>query len=160
MPKQADQARRVGKFWGPAKAAMNFIEAAEQLLVGALQRRGVQCPAGIALIRVEAGERILQCQILFLNLRSLYPVGVGDAVQQIAECRQSMTCFTGEIGAGEEGCLIIRRQEHGKRPSPGTLREKLVSRLVDIVQIGPLLAVYFDVDVEFVHQRRGRFVFE
>ena len=47
----------------------------------------------------------------------------------------------------------VGRQEHRQRPAAAALRKHLVRELVDLVEVGPLLAVDLDVDEERVHRR-------
>ena len=45
-------------------------------------------------------------------------------------------------------------------PAAGLPRHELMARLVDLVEVGALLAVHLDVDEELVHELRGRLVLE
>src|SRR5262249_52555694 len=55
--------------------------------------------------------------------------------------------------------LAIAIEKHGQRPA-AVLTKMVQSRHVDLVNIGPLLAVDFDVDEQFVHDAGDLFVFE
>jgi hypothetical protein len=77
-------------------------------------------------------------------------MGLGDALQQLAEAGQVVTRRLREIGAAEERPLV-RCEEHGQRPPAGTLRQHVVGRLVDLVDVRPLLPVHLDVDEQAVH---------
>jgi hypothetical protein len=55
---------------------------------------------------------------------------------------------------------LVGRQEYRERPAAGLARQELMARLVDLVEVGALLAVDLDVDEEIVHEARGRFVLE
>ena len=65
-----------------------------------------------------------------------------------------------KIRAAEEGPLIRGTQEHGQRPAARIGRDHLLRRLVDLVEVGPLLAVDLDVHEQAVHHSRGRGVLE
>ena len=52
----------------------------------------------------------------------------------------------GKVGAAPEG-LALRGQEHGERPA-ALLAEQRQATIVDGVEVGPLLPVDLDVDVE------------
>ena len=51
------------------------------------------------------------------------------------------------------------RQEHGQRPA-ALLAQMMQRRHVDLIDVGPLLAVDFDVDEQLVHHRGGVVVLE
>ena len=81
VPQHADQVRRMREFGRPAKTAVNFIEAGEQLPVGAFQWAAVQHLTRISVCRVEARERLSQGKVLLPNLRILLLVGICDTAQ-------------------------------------------------------------------------------
>ena len=56
----------------------------------------------------------------------------------------------GKVGAAEERHLV-GRQEHRQRPAAGALRQHLVRGLVDLVDVGPLLAIDLDVHEMAIH---------
>jgi len=58
--------------------------------------------------------------------------------------RQLVTVFGGKIGATVKG-LEVRRQEHRHRPA-AVPRQDLHGRHVDLIEIGPFLAIHFDAD--------------
>ena len=51
-------------------------------------------------------------------------------------------------------------EEHGQRPAAAALGEQVVGGLINLIQIGALLAVHLDVDVQLVHDARGVRVLE
>ena len=55
--------------------------------------------------------------------------------------------------------LAFGREKHGQRPA-ALLAQQMQRVHVNLVDVGPLLAVDFDVDEQLVHHRRGRFVLE
>ena len=72
------------------------------------------------------------------------------------ERRHAVARLGREVGAAEERPLVVGREEHRQRPAAAALRQHLVRELVDLVEVGPLLAIDLDVDEQLVHQRRGR----
>ena len=55
--------------------------------------------------------------------------------------------------------LAVRRKEHRQRPA-ALFAEMMQRRHVDLVDVGALLAIDFDVDEQLIHHRRGHFVLE
>ena len=53
-----------------------------------------------------------------------------------------------EIGAAEEGALVLGVDKHRQRPAARPVGQELVRRLVDAIDVGALLPVDLDVDVE------------
>ena len=90
---------------------------------------------------------------------ALLAIRGGDARQEIDESGQPVAGVLRKIGAAEER-LAGGRQEHRQRPAAGAAREQRVRRLVDLVEVRPLLAVDLDVDEELVHHRGDRRVLE
>ncbi len=72
--------------------------------------------------------------------------------QSVGKARHAVARALREVGAAEER-RPVRREEHGERPAAGALREHLVRGLVDLVEVGPLLAVDLHVDEKPVHHR-------
>ena len=64
-----------------------------------------------------------------------------------------------EVGAGEER-LLLGRQEHGHRPAALALVQRQGRGHVDVVEVGPLLAVHLDAHEVRVHERRDVLVLE
>ena len=83
----------------------------------------------------------------------------GDALAKIGKRRHAVARLLRKVGAAEER-RAVGREEHGQRPAAGALREHLVRALVDLVEVGPLLAVDLDVDEQAVHHRGDRRVLE
>jgi hypothetical protein len=83
-----------------------------------------------------------------------------DSQQDVLESRQVIARFFRKISSAEERPLIVVRQEHGERPAAAALRKHLLRDLVDAVDVGPLLAIDFDVDEVVVEDARGGFVLE
>src|SRR5580704_12946326 len=81
--------------------------------------------------------------------------GCGSNRQRAAAGPRRPACRSAvpwESTCGKKRRLMIRRQEHGERPAAGTLSDQLLRELVDLVEIGPLLAIHLDVDEQLIHQ--------
>ena len=87
--------------------------------------------------------------------RSLRPQ-LRDPAQQGGEPRPPVRVPRREVGAGEER-LLVGRQEHRHGPAALALVHRLGGGHVDVVEVGPLLAIDLHVHEMFVHDRgRGR----
>ncbi len=84
----------------------------------------------------------------------------GDLRQQVAKRRQTEARFAREIGAAEERPLIVVHQKHRQRPTAAAAGQHLVRELIQPIEVGTLLAVDLDVDVQLVHRRRGGRILE
>jgi len=79
-----------------------------------------------------------------------------NLLQEIAERGHAVAGLFGKIRATEKRPSVVAIEEHGQRPATATLGDELVRGLVDLVDVGTLFAVDFDVDEQLVHQgRRG-----
>ena len=83
-----------------------------------------------------------------------------DSLQEIAESGQAMARCLGKIGATDEGCLIIVRQKQGQRPTARSSVQHMKGGLINLVEIGPFFAIYFDVDEQRVHELGSGLVLE
>jgi hypothetical protein len=72
---------------------------------------------------------------------------------------QAVARFVREIRAAEERHLV-GREEHGERPAAVPLREHGLRDLVDLVDVGALLAIHLDVHEELVHHAGDALVLE
>ena len=113
---------------------------------------------GARLGQSELAQRLLQSGDVLRDFVGIAVIGVGDGAQHLGEARPSPALLRREIGAAPEG-LAVGRQEHGERPA-ALLAEQGQGRLIDGVEVGALLAVDLDVDVELVHERGRRLVLE
>jgi hypothetical protein len=159
IQQQPRQAGRVGELRRRAEAAIAVIKAQAQALPADAQRAGIEqrfCAAGGSAAR----ERRGQLRGSAAQLLEMVVVVVGDLSQQIAKGRQAEARLAREVGAAEERPLVVVHQEHGQRPAAGAARQQLLALLVDAIEIGPLLAIDLDVDVERIHKLRGRRVLE
>ena len=110
--------------------------------------------------RVERRQQFSEFAGLFVQLIALFGVRARNPQQQVAEAWKLIAGALGEVGAAEERDQRVRVEKHGQWPATGLLREDLMCKLVDFVQIGPLFAVDLDIDEMFVHQRGNGVVLE
>ena len=92
------------------------------------------------------------------NVVRMLPVRAGDRAQHLAERGQPVPGLGREVRPAEER-LAVGREEDGERPA--ALAGEGDDRVhVHRVDVGPLLPVDLDVDIELVHERGGRLVGE
>ena len=111
----------------------------------ALRRRGLRQPRH-------------QRAAIVLDALRLLAEHARDFAQHVDEGRLAVAALLREIGAAPER-LALRREEHGQRPA-AVLAHQVQRRHVDLVDVGPLLAIDLDVDEQLVHHRRGGVVLE
>ncbi len=92
------------------------------------------------------------------DLVRLLAVGLRDGEQHLRERGQAVARLRREVGAAEER-LSLGGQEDGHRPAAGAVERDDCAH-VDVVDVGPLLAVDLDVDEVLVHDRGGRLALE
>ena len=80
--------------------------------------------------------------------------------QHLFEARQAVVRLAREIGPAEKRRVVPGRQEHGQGPAAIAPAQEVVGHLIDLVEVGPLLAVHLDVHEVLVHERRGGLVLE
>ena len=142
-----------------AKASVDGVERPRQRGKGQLGRIDRQRSTRIRRIRVGKRQRSLQPRVLLGDRLRLLAIGGGDPRKKIGKTGQAVARSLREIRSPEEGRLV-RRQEHRQRPAAAPLRQHRVRRLIDLIEIGPFLAVDLDVDEQVVHQRRDALVLE
>src|SRR5258708_9320033 len=81
-----------------------------------------------------------------------------DLSQHVHKARAAIARGLGEVSAAPDR-LAIAVEKHGQRP-PAVFAKMVQGRHVDLVDVGPLLAVDFDVDEQLVHDGSDPFVFE
>ena len=81
-----------------------------------------------------------------------------ELAQHIGECRAAVARLLREVRAAPHR-LARGRQEHRERPA-ALLAEQMQRVHVDLVDVGPLLAVDLDADEQLVHHARRRLVLE
>ncbi len=85
-----------------------------------------------------------------VDLLALVAPGVGDPVEHFRERRQAVLRLGGEVRSAEER-FAVGSQEHRHRPAASG-PEGLQGRHVDLVHVGPFLAIDLDADEFLVHQ--------
>jgi hypothetical protein len=83
-----------------------------------------------------------------------------DPAQHIDEGRHAVTRCFWEIGSADERRLIVVRQKHRQWPTAGPPLQQLKGGLINLVEIGPLLAIHLDIDEQLVHHPSGGVVLE
>src|SRR5258708_39195496 len=81
-----------------------------------------------------------------------------DLSQHVHKARAAIARGLGEVSAAPDR-LAIAVEKHGQRP-PAVFAKMVQGRHVELVDVGPLLAVDFDVDEQLVHDGSDPFVFE
>ena len=156
-PEQEVEIGDVRELRRPAEATPALVVRFEQLLAQRLRDPGGRLLGLVG--RVVAHERLAQLAVLAFQRFALIAPGSGDPAEQIGERRQAVARLVRKIGTAEErravGC-----QEHRQWPAAGPTVQHLVGQLVDVVEIGPLLAIDLDVHEIVVHQIGGGAVLE
>src|SRR5260370_28756818 len=81
-----------------------------------------------------------------------------DFSQHVHKAWSTVARGLGKVSAAPDR-LAIAVEKHGQRP-PAVFAKMVQGRHVDLVDVGPLLAVDFDVDEQLVHDGSYPFVFE
>ena len=103
-------------------------------------------------------QRLAQDDDIFCHIIAFAGIGLADRLQHLRKSGPSPALIGREIGPAPKR-LAIRGQEH--RQWPATLLTHQRQRvLIDLVEVGPLLAVDFDIDEQPVHRRRDLRIFE
>ncbi len=139
------------EFRGVAEAAESPVEVALQ---GGPPRRqrGARERSLHRRRRLHLAEHLDQRVALPAHVVAVLAVILRDAFQQVLERRHAVLGCRREIRAAEERPLVIGREKHGERPATPALRQHLVRRLVDAVEVGTLLAVHLHVHEQLVHE--------
>ena len=142
------------------ETAVALIKRGLEIAARAVERIARDRERGVGGRRPEILEHAAQRRILGSHAVALFAIEGRDALEQVRKCRHAVARQPREIGAAEEWREVIRREEHRERPAPTSLRQHLVRELVDLVEVGPLLAVHFHVDEQPVHDRGRRLILE
>ena len=122
--------------------------------------RGASCGSGAD---PPAGSRlaIASCSrvVLLGDRRALLAIRDREPREEVEKPRAAVARFLREVGAAEER-RAIGRQEHREGPAARLAGQERVRGLVDLVEVGPLLAIDLDVDVQVVHHLRDGGVLE
>jgi hypothetical protein len=149
-PQQDLQGHGVRKLRALAEAAVGIVAARQQAPRGAVE----QARSDSARVRAhaqpcDAADGAGDLLRLGLHLAAARAVGVDHRVEHGGEAGHPVALRRREVGAGEEGALL-RGEEDGEGPAAGAAHE-LHHQLVDVIEVGPLLAVDLHVDEELVH---------
>ena len=149
MPGAPEQLEHRGlrKFRRAAGAAVDRIEHAAELARGVVELgRPIVTRAGRPRRR---GEPRHQRRAVLLDLLRLLAEQPRDLAQHVDEGRPAVARALRKISAAPDR-LAVGREKHGQRPA-AVLAEVMQRRHVDLVDVGPLLAIDFDVDEQLVH---------
>ncbi len=155
LPEQPED-RRVGEFRGLAEAAALPVDVAKERGAGRVQRRRA---GWLARPRRRVGcQRLAHRGHRGADLLALVVPGRAQAQQHLGEARPAEPRRRRKIGAAPER-RAFGRQHHGQRPA-ALLAHGVQGRHVDLVDVGPFLAVDLDADEAGVHDFRHRLVLE
>ncbi len=150
---------RVRKLRGAAETAVPRIEARLQAAQRGVYRLRCELRMMRGGARLHVRQRLEQGRVLLADLAAAFAPRLRDALEQLRKAGQVEARFLGEVRAAEER-RAVGREHHGERPAPGAPRQHLVGELVDLVEVGSLLAIHLDVDEQPVHDFSDRFVLE
>ena len=146
---QQFQVSRMGELRRTAEAAeVRIVD-----LCGALNGKLQGCGGEFIDRRPRDGarrKRLEQFGVLLLDVAAALAPGFRHTLAQVGEAGQAVARRLGKIRATEEG-RAFRREEHGEWPAARPPGQHLVGGLVDLIKVGPLLAVYLDVHEQSVH---------
>ena len=146
------------KFRRTAQTPMHFVEARAQIRGGSSYRRRAQRD-----IAGRRGQRAVheleQGFVLLVDLCALAAIDLRDLLKQRTESGQAVARGFWKVSAAEER-FLFGREKHGQRPAAGALGKHVVRGLVDLVEIGTLLAIHLDVHEQPVHGGRNLRVLE
>ena len=112
-------------------------------------------------VRVAApdlGDRLRELVRLLVDLAAALAVRLGEGREDLGKARHPVAIRGRKVGAREER-LLLRREEDGERPAAAAPHE-LHDELVDLIEVGALLAIDLDAHEVLVHERRDRLVLE
>ena len=155
-PPQELEQGGIGEFWGTLHAAVDRVDgsagaAGNGVEFGQAEDHAAGRPGGVVEALHERGA-------VLLDLARLFAKQAGELTQDVDESRAPVTGGFGKIGATPHG-LAVGGEKHGQRPA-ALLAQKVKGRHVDLVDVGALFAIDFDVDEQVVHHRGGGVVFE
>ena len=154
---QEVQVHRLRELRRIAEPTLMWVEAAHQVLSGLVQypgrQRGIRGSQGCAAL-----ERVRQPVAGRFHLAAALLPGFSNRPQHLPEAGHAVARLRRIVGAAVER-PAVGGQEDGHRPTAAA-GQRLDGLHVDGVDVGPFLAIYLDVDEQFVHQRRGVGIFE
>ena len=139
-----------------AEPAVDRVELEDQGLVGPFDRQGVDLAR-----RRSAGRLGQRGRHLVGRLdegRAPLAPHLGDPRDELAHARGPEPALLREVGPGEERAPV-RGHDHRQRPA-ARARQELADGHVDLVHVGPLLAVDLDADERLVQEPRDLRVLE
>ena len=160
MGEQQLEVRGVRKLRRVAEAAVVAVVAAAETFARLLERRAREVREVVGAAGRQLVERLHEPAAALADLRALRAVVVLDRGEHFAKRGHPVAALAREIGAREDRQVAVGRQEHGQRPAARSARVELVRGLVDLVDVGPLLAIDLHVHEQIVHELRGGFVLE
>jgi hypothetical protein len=149
--------RGLGELGRLPEASVPGVVAPSQRLGGPLHRGGFRGASVLGHTRRGPHGVDQSCRGL-AHLPRTIAIRRRGRLQHLAEGGHPVTRLRREVGASIER-LALRREEDGQRPASGP-GERLDRAHVDLVDVGPFLAIDLHVDVELVHQRRRGRVLE
>ena len=154
-PEHVEQAR-LREFRGAADAAVLAIHEAEQALGGLVEE--VRGPDAGESCRGVSRSACHEERSVLLDLAGLVAEDARDLLEDRDEGGPAVAGGRREVGAAPDR-LAVGREEHGERPA-ALLAEGMERRHVDLVDVGPLLAIDLDVHEKPVHHGGGCRVLE
>src|SRR5882672_7728247 len=127
------------KLGRPAESPVARVEIGLEAAQRRLDRLGRQLRVVRRLPGMHSLEGGEQGLVLLGDLAAVLAPDLRDALEHLGKTGKVVALLLGEIGAAEEG-RALRSQEHGERPATRALREHLVRELVDLIEVGSLLA--------------------
>ena len=149
----------MGKLGRATEAAMGRIEACAQAVEKRAHHLGGKRRVLARRAWVGARERLNELGVLRIDLGAPFAPDRRDTLTERGKGGHAVARALREVGSAEER-RPVRREKQGERPAAGALREHLVGRLVDVIEVRPLLAVDLHVDEKPVHHRRDFRVLE
>ncbi len=150
---------RMGELGRAVEAAVFGIERLGELLVGEVERRAGHLHDAVLRMGLRARERGGELLLLLADLPGVRVVVLAHAPEEIGKGWHAVALRLREVRAAEERHLV-GREEHRERPAAAPLREHRLRGLVDLVDVGTLLAIHLHVHEEVVHHLRDGGVLE
>ncbi len=146
-PPQEAEKHRLRKLRCPGRPPLQWIDDAHRRRGDAVDDRHAQ--AAPRRRARQFGEAIAERRDVGRDLVPVLAVGARDGLQNVGEAGTSVAWRRGEIGSAPEG-MPVRSEEHGQRPA-ALLTHHRQGRLINGIDVRPLLAIDFDVDEQIVH---------
>ncbi len=145
--------------WGAARSRRcSSSKRADELARRAFERVRRDGAAGCDITGRDAPDRLRQLFGLRAHLVGSRAVRLPYRLEHLRETRHPVAVDGREVRAGEEGPLV-GGQKDGQRPAAASTHQ-LHDELVNLVEIGSLLAIDLHADEPLVHDAGGRLVLE